>query len=75
MKTPDRFDTYLFSYRHLGKDWCFDIQATSPADAKARLAMLATAQYDGLQILSAPVPAATSGLLLRGIRLFQRLVN
>lgn len=41
------FRTYLFSYRHDGKEWGFDVQATSPEDAKARVSQMGLARYDG----------------------------
>lgn len=48
--------TYLFSYRHNGAEWSLEIPATSPDDAKARLAKLPNARFDGE--LVAEVPSA-----------------
>lgn len=50
------FQTYLFSYRYSGKDWSFEIKAKSAEDAKARLAIISKAKYDGLLVLSIPIP-------------------
>jgi hypothetical protein len=57
------FRTYLFRYQHDGVSWAFDIQATSPEDAKARLAKIARASYDGELMASIPVPDVRSGWL------------
>lgn len=48
--------TYLFSYRHDGAEWGFQIIAESPSDAKARVARLQWATYEGE--LMATVPAS-----------------
>lgn len=57
MSAPEnRFKTYLFSYQHHGAKWAFDIEATSPEDAKARLSKIAVAQFDGELMASIPVP-------------------
>ena len=50
-----KYKTYLFSYRHNGAEWNFEIQAASEADAKARLAKLANARYDGELVTKVPV--------------------
>lgn len=48
MSAPEeKFKAYLFSYEHRGAKWAFDIKATSPEDAKFRLAKIAQARYDG----------------------------
>jgi hypothetical protein len=60
-----RFQTYLFSYQHEGATWGFEIKAQSPEDAKARLAKLAKAHYDGILLLSVPVPQSVGGKLAR----------
>ena len=52
--------THLFTYRHDGSEWLLEIKANSEADAKARLARLAYASYDG--VLIAKVPAALGPL-------------
>jgi hypothetical protein len=57
MSSQESFRTYLFSYQHEGARWAFDIKATSPEDAKARLAKIATAsRYDGELIASILIP-------------------
>ena len=74
--TSNKFETYLFTYRHEGKEWCFEIQATDPQDAQARVAKLSMARYDGCLVFSIPVPEPSmSRVIKQGIRLFQRLVN
>jgi hypothetical protein len=57
------FRTYLFSYQHNGANWAFDIKATSPEDAKARLAKIARASYDGELMASVPIPDPRRGWL------------
>lgn len=52
----DRLKTYLFSYQHNGASWGFEIHASSPEDAKARLSKMAKARYDGVLVASIPVP-------------------
>ena len=46
--------THLFSYRYEGADWLLEIKATSEADAKARLAQLTWARYDGELVSKIP---------------------
>ncbi len=65
----DEFKKYLFSYGHNGKQWGFDIPATSEQDARARLAKMQFAHYDGELVLTIPVPAA--GWMLRLFRLLR----
>lgn len=65
MSPQEKFSTYLFSYYHKGARWAFDIQATSPEDAKARLAKIACAAYDGELKLTIPVPTVRLGWLGR----------
>lgn len=52
--------THLFTYRHDGAEWLLEIKANSETDAKARLARLAYASYDG--VLVAKIPAALGPL-------------
>jgi len=54
MNTPS-FNTYLFSYRHAGAVWGFEIKASSPEDAKARVAKLVFATYEGELVTRIPV--------------------
>lgn len=59
----NKFRTYLFNYQHNGARWAFDIQATSPEDAKARLAKISNACFDGELMASIPVPDPRRGWL------------
>jgi hypothetical protein len=56
--TPSQevFQTYLFRYRHAGKEWGFEIQATSLADANTRLSQMTFARYDGVLVASIKLP-------------------
>ncbi len=65
----DGLKTYLFSYQHSGATWGFEIKASSPEDAKARLSKIANARYDGVLVASIPVPD------LRGNRLIGWLAS
>ena len=56
----DGFKTYLFSYSHEGAEWCLEIKARDMQDAKARLARLPFARYDGE--LYAVIPASAGWL-------------
>jgi len=55
---------HLFTYRYQGAEWNLEVQGDTPADAKARLAAMALARYDGELI--AKVPAGV-GFLARAI--------
>lgn len=66
----DKFKKYLFSYEHNGAKWAFDIEATSPADAKARQEKIASANYDGELMASVYIPDVS--LLRKMIKLFWR---
>lgn len=52
----DSYQTYLFTYRHDGADWVLPIKASSPEDAKGRLAKIAFARYDGVAVARIPIP-------------------
>lgn len=41
------YKKYLFTYQYDGASWGFEILAKSPEDAKARVAKLMFATYDG----------------------------
>lgn len=56
----DDFRTFLFSYRYEGAEWCFEIKAKDAQDAKARIAKLPFAKYDGE--LAAVVPVSVGWL-------------
>jgi len=53
---------YLFEYTHDGADWGIEILADSPADARARIAKLAFARYQGEVMFTVP---ARAGWLVR----------
>jgi hypothetical protein len=55
--SPSQFRPFSVSYRYDGKQWCFDIQATSHEDAEARVKALAWAKVDG-EIMER-IPAVT----------------
>jgi hypothetical protein len=63
MTSLKEFRTYLFSYHHNGARWAFDIKATSPEDARVRLAKIAQASFDGELKVSIPVPDPRRGWL------------
>jgi hypothetical protein len=56
MTTSPTFETYLFRYRYDGKEWGFEIKATSLDDAKARLSQMCFARYDGVLKYSIEMP-------------------
>jgi len=64
-----QMQTYLCSYWHDGRQWSLELKATSPQDAKERLAKMAWASVDGVMVAVVPVGL---GWLSRG---FIRLMN
>jgi len=52
---------HLFSYRHDGAEWGIEILASSPEDARARIAKLPYATYEGE--VAATVPARAGFLV------------
>jgi len=60
MEAP--FREYSFSYNHDGAEWSLRVKASSAEDARARIAKLAWARYDGEVI--AVIPSSV-GLLGR----------
>ena len=58
VRIDDQLSRYLFSYRHDGASWSFVVLAASPEDARARIAKMAYASYDGELI--AELPASLS---------------
>jgi len=50
------YQTHLFHYHHRGSVWGFEVKATSEDDAKARLAKISYARYDGILIATATIP-------------------
>lgn len=73
MLTPasNEFETFLFSYRHDGAEWSFEIQAKNEADARARLDRMQFATYDGK--LAATIPAS-AGFLARAYVFIRNLL-
>ncbi|GIW55356.1 MAG: hypothetical protein KatS3mg082_1760 [Nitrospiraceae bacterium] len=66
---PDRkFKTYLFSYRHEGATWGFEVKAQSPEDAVARVRKMANAVYDGELIMKIPAPLGLCARWLTRLR-------
>lgn len=57
--------THLFSYRFEDRDWELEIKARNAEEARARLARLAFAKYDG--ILVATIPAAFGPISLLAV--------
>jgi hypothetical protein len=53
--SSEGYATYLFSYTHNNSWWCFEIMATSPEDAQARVDALRHARYDGEIVATIPV--------------------
>ncbi|TAJ99937.1 hypothetical protein EPO44_10065 [bacterium] len=51
------FKTYLFQYHYDGAEWGFQIKARSLEEAKARLARLGYATYQGEVMMKITVPA------------------
>lgn len=72
MQTSSELKTFLFSYRHDGAEWSFEIQATDEQDAKARVDRLCFATYDGELVAKLPVQA---GLLVRFYVLARNLLS
>jgi hypothetical protein len=56
---------YLFSYRHDGATWGFEVWASSPEDARAKVSKMAYATYDG--VLVAKVPSVVGPLVKFGL--------
>ncbi|PZM07594.1 hypothetical protein CPY51_31185 [Rhizobium tubonense] len=56
--SDDKFNRYLFEYRHDGSEWGIEIIASSPGDAHARLKSLTWARYQGEIKAKIPVPSA-----------------
>jgi hypothetical protein len=61
-------ETHVFSYRHDGRHWELTIKATDADDARARIAKLAYATYDGVQVARVPVAFAPIALLALWVR-------
>jgi hypothetical protein len=66
--SDDRVRPYLFSYGHDGARWQFEILATSPEDARARVSKLAYASYDGELIAKLPAHLGLAARMLVGVR-------
>ncbi len=50
----EKWETHLFEYKHAGLTWCFEIKASSVADARERLAKLSHADHLGTLVLKVP---------------------
>ena len=71
LSTED-YKTYLFRYYFDGAHWELPIKAKTPEEAKARLARLSYATYDGELFMSIPAyPGA--GVLTRLVTFLKRL--
>lgn len=49
------YQMHLFTYGHEGDRWSLELRARNEADARARLARLPYAQYDGVLVATIPV--------------------
>lgn len=68
--SEQKLKTYLFSYRHDGAEWGFEVKATNLADAKARVSKMACSVYDGELVVKMP---AGAGLLVRMVTMLRNL--
>lgn len=60
--------THLFSYRFDGRDWELEIKARNADEARARLAQLAFAKYDGILVATIPASLGPCALMAAWIR-------
>lgn len=72
MVTSHNKSKYLFSYRHDGSEWMFEVEASSEADARARVAKMAYATLEGETVAKVP---ATLGLIPRLIVSMQNTLS
>lgn len=72
--TKSEFKTYLFSYQYEGTSWVTEIKATSPEDARRRMARLQYATYDGEVTLKVKVPTFIERAAGAVLRLLNRLI-
>lgn len=63
-----RCKTFLFSYYHDGVLWGIEIKAYDEADAKARIAKMPLARYDGELMFTIPVAPSWAYRLSSWIR-------
>jgi hypothetical protein len=56
MDTTEKYQTYLFEYPYQGRQWGFELQATSPEDAEARFKALGWGRYQGRLVARVSVP-------------------
>jgi hypothetical protein len=68
----NEYRTYLFNYNHAGSSWGLEIQATSPEDARQRLARVAFASYQGEIVAKVPAVAAAPARAVVAVRNFGR---
>ncbi len=67
------FKTYLFNYYHDGAEWGLQIKASSLEDAKARLARLGYATYQGEVMMTISVPSG--GFFYRFYQSFRNILR
>lgn len=63
-----KMQTHLFSYRYDDREWEVEIKARNADEAKARLARLAFAKYDGILVATVPASLGPVALLATWIR-------
>ena len=68
----DGFRTFLFTYRHEGAEWCFEIPAKDADDAEARLAKMQYATLEGEIRVKLP---ARLGAVARALVVVRNLFN
>jgi hypothetical protein len=64
----NRFKRYLFSYDHAGSSWGIELQAESEEDAKARMAKMCWARFDGEIVCTLPATLGPFGRLASWVR-------
>lgn len=64
----EQLSPYLFSYRHDASVWSFEVWASSPEDARARVSKMAYATYDGVLIAKLPARLGLLGRLITSVR-------
>ncbi len=60
--------THVFTYRHDGAEWHFEIKATDADDARKRIGMLAYATYNGVAAGSMPIMLSPFGIASAWLR-------
>ena len=71
VSNKEKYELYLFSYGYKDQRWSFEIMATSPEDAKARVNRIQYAHYDGGPAETIPwhpaLPVSWGKRLMNGI--------